>query len=138
MDGDYHFQNFQTDVGNNLPSNKPSLLYSNVYLPKSDFLSGNIISVAVCCILFDQTNTNGNDSRSKLSAFYAANLAISVPVVITVGDRLLVGLWETATMGHFTTRTPSGDLIREESILYRFYKRVEECEYIYFHPYVQI
>lgn len=132
VDGDYHFQN---DLSNNLPSNKPSLHYSNVYLPKSDFSSGNIISVAACCILFDRTSENGEDPTKKLSGFYAANLAISVHAVIIVGDLLLVGLQATAlhprTTGPITTRTPSGDLIREELILCRFYKRAEECEYFY-------
>lgn len=142
MDGDCHFPNFQIDASSNLPLNKPSLLYLNVYLPRSDFWFGNIISVAVCFILSEQTNTNGNDSRSKLSGFYAASLAISAHAVIIVGDRLLVGLWVTAlhtwTMGHITTRIPNGNLIREESILYRFYEPVEECEYIYFHRYLNI
>lgn len=137
MDGDYHFQTFQNDASNNLPPNKPSLRYSTVYLPKSDFWFGNIISVAICFILFDQTSTNANDSRRRLSGFHAAKLILSVHAVIIVGDCLLVGLWSTAlhtwTMAHITTGTPSRNWIREESIFYLFYKRVEECQYIYLH-----
>lgn len=94
VDGDYHFQN---DASNNLLSNKPSLLCSNVYPLKSDFSFGNIIYVAGCCILYDRTSTNGNDPVKKLSGFYAASLAISVHAVIIVGDCLLVGPGETAS-----------------------------------------
>lgn len=63
VDGGYYFQ---SDARNNLPNipcNKPSLLCSNVYLPKSDISSGNIISVAVCCILFDHYSANGDHPK---------------------------------------------------------------------------
>lgn len=43
IDGDYHFQVFQNDARNNLPSNKSSLLYSSVYPLKSDFWFGRTI-----------------------------------------------------------------------------------------------
>ncbi|KAJ5513252.1 hypothetical protein N7463_002804 [Penicillium fimorum] len=126
-DGGHRFQHGATE---NLPSAKHSLLYSNLCPPKSTFSSGNTISVVECCIFFDQASANGNDPTNKLWAFYAASLAISVHAVIIAGDRLLVALWGTAlhqlTTGHTTTRTPSGDLTREELILCYFYNLVED------------
>ena len=135
VDGGYYLQ---SDPWTKLPCNKPSLLWSDFYPPKSDCSFGNIFSVAICCILFDQTCTNRNNPTNELLGYCATYLGISVRAVTIVGDCLLVGLRGTAmplwTALHTSLRTPCpprGDLTREESVLYRFSKLAEECEYFH-------
>mgnify|MGYP006868025022 CR=1 FL=1 len=137
MDGGYYFQ---SDARNNLPNiswNKPSLLCSDVCLPKSDSSSGNIISVAVCCILLPNTyGANGDETKDRLSGSCASYLAISVhAVIIIVRQELLRGITIRVSVGNATyilmISSALWNMRQGESISRHFYNRVEECEYFH-------